>query len=847
MFCTQCGSKNAPESKFCTNCGNPLVSVPVQPDAGQARISDDFSVDSTAVETPASQLAPQSAEQPEEQSAAQHEERPAEQLASQPADAIPPVPLPGGGTLPVAQPATSAASQSVPSAPETLEPESDGTARAASPNRKLIIGIAVAAVLLVAAVVAGIVTYNMELWGGKSLPDVAVASPKDSSKTPDAKVVVRQLEGKGLKVKRVKEFSGVKSGKFLGYQGIQSGGRIRAGSVVTVRESAGPGVPEGTVGKKTESVVTTFSQMGVPVHYKQVIVSDTSKTTEGSVISTYPAQGQGVKDGKKGIYIGVATKSDGGLPSDIVGQEISDVKSSLESKGYDVKVEKRLSSKQYIGKVSGSEPGPGSQLNEGQTITLYQGVDAKGAKQTFIDHSGTGGDGLLMGTSDVASGQWCNKAGDCITLGQDDSYSSGDIVFLKVKDGAANTKYSMTGESLISCDAVQQPYCSSKKADYLLTGNSGAFELFPHKEFETYWCGDSALGGEGDMRSCVAGKVHDIDSDSSDASDYEPDGSGKFHMMDLFAVFPVGSDVESVEKTGYFDASALAAAQKQKPVDTDRPFLMYRDVNQYKDGEKESTYTRDWFDPFMPYNGYNGSKDDTVKMKPAPSDETAYYLVEDVQPDWDSLEDANIKGVSAKSQKSNGKNASKNANTKKSDSQSDAATRSLMKSIAGKYGFASGSGGWGTTMTVASDGTFSGTYHDSDMGITGDDYPNGSVTISNFKGRFKDAKKNADGSYAMQCDKSALKIDGNIGDTYIKNGSKYTVADPYGIAPCGTFTVYPAGYDSSQLSEAIVGWSHAWYDSMPAKLETPIIVNAEDTNLGSESQQDAFFQSKYLE
>lgn len=130
MFCTQCGSKNAPESKFCTNCGNPLVSVPVQPDAGQARISDDFSVDSTAVETPASQLAPQSAEQPE-QSAAQHEERPAEQLASQPAYAIPPVPLPGG-TLPVAQSATSAASQSVPSAPGTPEPESDGTARAAS-------------------------------------------------------------------------------------------------------------------------------------------------------------------------------------------------------------------------------------------------------------------------------------------------------------------------------------------------------------------------------------------------------------------------------------------------------------------------------------------------------------------------------------------------------------------------------------------------------------------------------------------------------------------------------------------------------------------------------------------
>lgn len=812
MFCTQCGSRNASEAKFCTSCGSPLAAVP-----GDVTVA----------------------------------EAPSPQDLGQDGGAVPPVPLPGGGTLPAVRPVFQSESQPAPQpgpagsgAPSGNE-GNDAGACAKALNRNLVIGIAVAAVVLVAAVAAGIVTYSMELWGGRSLPDVTVASPKDSSRAVDAKVVVRQLEGKGFKVKRVKEFSGLGKGKFLGYKGVDSGARVRPGSTVVVRESLGPGVPDGTVGRKAERVVKTFSDMGVPVHYKKVLVSDSSKTPEGSVVSTYPVQGQPVKDSKNGIYIGVATKGDGGLPSDIVGQNVSDVKSELESKGYTVKVEKRLASKKNVGKVSGSEPGPGSQLEEGQTVTLYQGVDAKGAKQTFIDHSGTGGDGLLMGTSDVASGQWCNKVGDCITLGQDDSYSSGDIVFLKVKDGAANTKYSMTGESLISCDAVQQPYCSSKKADYLLTGNSGAFELFPHKAFETYWCGDSALGGEGDMRSCVAGKVHDIDSDSSDASDYEPDGSGKFHMMDLFAVFPVGSDVESVEKTGYFDASA--AAQKQKPVDTDRPFLMYRDVNQYKDGEKESTYTRDWFDPFMPYNGYNGSKDDTVKMKPAPSDETAYYLVEDVQPDWDSLEDANIKGVSAKSQKSNGKNASKNANTKKSDSQSDAATRSLMKSIAGKYGFASGSGGWGTTMTVASDGTFSGTYHDSDMGITGDDYPNGSVTISNFKGRFKDAKKNADGSYTMQCDKSALKIDGNIGDTYIKNGSKYTVADPYGIAPCGTFTVYPAGYDSSQLSEAIVGWSRAWYDSMPAKLETPIIVNAEDTNLGSESQQDAFFQSKYLE
>lgn len=68
-----------------------------------------------------------------------------------------------------------------------------------------------------------------------------------------------------------------------------------------------------------------------------------------------------------------------------------------------------------------------------------------------------------------------------------------------------------------------------------------------------YWCGDFVLGGEGDMWSCVVGKVYDIDFDFLDVFDYELDGSGKFYMMDLFVVFLVGFDVELVEKIGYFD------------------------------------------------------------------------------------------------------------------------------------------------------------------------------------------------------------------------------------------------------------------------------------------------------
>lgn len=651
MFCTQCGSQNAPEAKFCTTCGSPLAAVPE---------------DATVAEVPSPQA------------------------VGQDGGAVPPVPLPGGGTLPGAQPAPQSVPQPGP-AGSGAPSGNDGGANAKALNRKLIIGIAIAAVVLVAAVAAGIVTYSMELWGGKSLPDVTVVSPKDSSKAADAKVVVKQLENKGFKVKRVKEFSGVGKGKFLGYRGADSGMRVKSGSTVTVCESLGPGVPDGTVGKKAERVVKTFSDMGVPVRYKKVLVSDSSKTAEGSVVSTYPVQGQPVKDDKNGIYIGVATKSDDGLPSDIVGQDVSKVKSDLESKGYDVKVEKRLASKKNVGKVSSSEPGPGSQLKEGQTVTLYQGVDAKGAKQSYMrefsdDHN------ELSGLSDIASGQWCTKSGDCITLGADEQGAIQSDSF-KVTDGGADTKYSMTGEGLVSCDALQQPFCSSQKADYLLTGDSGSFELFPHRALSGYWCGDSFINTNSvASQKCVAGSVQDID----DSFDYKVDGSGKYRMMDMFAVFPVGSDVQSVEDDGYFDASALATAKKQKAVDTDRPFLMYRDANQYKDREKEKAVTTasDSFNPFLPFAGYSGSKSDIIRMRPAPSDETAYYLVENTQPDWDSLEDANVKGVSDKSGKSGNtaktdssskKTSPKNWKSMTSDEISAAVGNGDFSSIAGKY------------------------------------------------------------------------------------------------------------------------------------------------------------------
>ena len=52
------------------------------------------------------------------------------------------------------------------------------------------------------------------------------------------------------------------------------------------------------------------------------------------------------------------------------------------------------------------------------------------------------------------------------------------------------------------------------------------------------------------------------------------------------------------------------------------------------------------------------------------------------------------------------------------------------------FSFSSSVGSWFTALTVHTDGTFEGSYYDSDMGDTGDGYPNGIVYLSTFSGTF---------------------------------------------------------------------------------------------------------------
>ena len=64
------------------------------------------------------------------------------------------------------------------------------------------------------------------------------------------------------------------------------------------------------------------------------------------------------------------------------------------------------------------------------------------------------------------------------------------------------------------------------------------------------------------------------------------------------------------------------------------------------------------------------------------------------------------------------------------------AESSLFETLAGmEWSFCSGVGGWSTDLQILADGSFTGQYHDSEMGDCADEYPDGTVYICAFSGR----------------------------------------------------------------------------------------------------------------
>lgn len=831
MICKNCGADNDGGSRFCVHCGAPLtdVSAPApQAAAGPIPVPLPDNTMTVLDHPPLPGSNDGSAyRQPGVPASSGVAGAPTAPGASQTGPTAP-------GALPQAVPGASG----VPSAPAApvapgaaTPPSGTTTATATLPNpsgkrgpNTLIIALVAVLLALIVAGVATFLTYRAEVWGGKSLPDpasiAASVTDKNAKKASviKAKDVTEALKAKGLNAKTVPVFSGEDRGVFLGYEGTNPGTRVKAGSTVIVQESAGPGVPKGTVGKDVNKVVNTFADMGVPIHYKKVVISSDSKTPEGQVSVTYPAPGVGLTDDEKdnGIYIGVASKGDG-IPVDILGSDKNKAVSDLESQGYSVDSEPHYSSEKYVGKISGSYPAPGSTLSSGQSVTLYYGID-KSSNMDVLSKTNSY-DNIKMASIHASAmiGMYCKSevtdaAKDCITLEQSSMNPFGatspeDYQYLQIKGhepedkadvlGLTNFSQDVSGAMLESDSEHGMSADKLPMKNHLLLKDWGMFELYAGMDLPN--CGSKVMSASiGEY--CVNGNYERASFDDGEMTPPAGAENGStgmtYDMKDFLVYFPAGSDAESLDDSGYFDAAELAKAKKQKAVDTSRPYILVRDKSLYSETSVSVNLGKD-VDPFVPTNrSINNYQNKMEPMKPAPSDSTVYYLVEqNGDLDWDSLPDAEVKGTGDKS---------------KDSGKQDATFKEAMKQAAGNYSFGSGVGAWGTVMKVNKDGTFSGSYHDSDMGATGDGYPYGSRAESNFTGKFKSAKKNSDGTYTLQCDASAFKIDGTVGESHIEDQIKVTISEPYGMEPCNEFTLYTDGTDLSTFSDAMKTWSNGY-------------------------------------
>lgn len=831
MICKNCGADNDGGSRFCVHCGAPLtdVSAPApQAAAGPIPVPLPDNTMTVLDHPPLPGSNDGSAyRQPGVPASSGVAGAPTAPGASQTGPTAP-------GALPQAVPGASG----VPSAPAApvapgaaTPPSGTTTATATLPNpsgkrgpNTLIIALVAVLLALIVAGVATFLTYRAEVWGGKSLPDpasiAASVTDKNAKKASviKAKDVTEALKAKGLNAKTIPVFSGEDRGVFLGYEGTNPGARVKAGSTVIVQESAGPGVPKGTVGKDVNKVVNTFADMGVPIHYKKVVISSDSKTPEGQVSVTYPAPGVGLTDDEKdnGIYIGVASKGDG-IPVDILGSDKNKAVSDLESQGYSVDSEPHYSSEKYVGKISGSYPAPGSTLSSGQSVTLYYGID-KSSNMDVLSKTNSY-DNIKMASIHASAmiGMYCKSevtdaAKDCITLEQSSMNPFGatspeDYQYLQIKGhepedkadvlGLTNFSQDVSGAMLESDSEHGMSADKLPMKNHLLLKDWGMFELYAGMDLPN--CGSKVMSASiGEY--CVNGNYERASFDDGEMTPPAGAENGStgmtYDMKDFLVYFPAGSDAESLDDSGYFDAAELAKAKKQKAVDTSRPYILVRDKSLYSETSVSVNLGKD-VDPFVPTNrSINNYQNKMEPMKPAPSDSTVYYLVEqNGDLDWDSLPDAEVKGTGDKS---------------KDSGKQDATFKEAMKQAAGNYSFGSGVGAWGTVMKVNKDGTFSGSYHDSDMGATGDGYPYGSRAESNFTGKFKSAKKNSDGTYTLQCDASAFKIDGTVGESHIEDQIKVTISEPYGMEPCNEFTLYTDGTDLSTFSDAMKTWSNGY-------------------------------------
>lgn len=145
--------------------------------------------------------------------------------------------------------------------------------------------------------------------------------------------------------------------------------------------------------------------------------------------------------------------------------------------------------------------------------------------------------------------------------------------------------------------------------------------------------------------------------------------------------------------------------------------------------------------------------------------------------------------------------------SKDGKSDSDTEDENLFAIMPDFFYFSSGAGGWSTDVTISEDGSFDGSYYDSDMGDTGEGYPNGTMYVCDFTGKF-DVPQPTDDEYIYTTKllELTLRDADKVGTTEIEDDTRYIYTEPYGFDDADEFLIYLPGASLSAMTEECLSW-----------------------------------------
>ena len=155
------------------------------------------------------------------------------------------------------------------------------------------------------------------------------------------------------------------------------------------------------------------------------------------------------------------------------------------------------------------------------------------------------------------------------------------------------------------------------------------------------------------------------------------------------------------------------------------------------------------------------------------------------------------------------------------ESAAPAAGDSILAQLDGiNWSFCSGAGGWSTDMQIAPDGSFSGDYHDSEIGEYADAYPDGTIYYCSFTGKLSLVEQVNENIWKLRVDE--LKLEEKPGTETLADNVRYVTSEIYGLSEGDEMLLYRPGTPLDGFTDDMKLWAHVFDDGdpNPAELKT---------------------------